>query len=205
MSRNFLGWLLSKYRLHRVIEKNSIADRIQNCNDKVNSKGAIFLEQASVENHANNRMLIEIGEQTYIRGELVIFPYGGKICIGNYCYIGEGTRLWSGEGIMIGNNVLISHNVNIMDFAHERSHIERAKGFRSLINTGHPREKGSIPTDKIVIEDDVAIYAGAHIIMGVTIGKGSVISAGAVVLRNVPPFSVVAGNPGKVVWKIKSE
>jgi acetyltransferase-like isoleucine patch superfamily enzyme len=205
MIRKFLVWLLSKYHLHRVIEKNIIADRIQNCNANVNGKGVTFFEEARVFNYANNRTLIEIGNETYIRSELLIFPYGGKICIGNYCYIGEGTRVWSGDGITIGNNVLISHNVNIMDFAHERSHIERAEGFRSLIKKGHPLEKGNIPTDKIVIEDDVAIYAGAHIVMGVTIGKGSVISAGAVVSSNVPPFSVVAGNPGKVVWKIKSE
>jgi len=98
---------------------------------------------------------------------------------------------------------LIAHNVNIIDFAHEASSFDRAEGFRNLVAKGHPLEKGKIVTKEIVIEDDVAIYAGAHIIMGITIGKGSVISAGSVVFKNIPPFSLVMGNPAKVVWKIK--
>lgn len=50
-----------------------------------------------------------------------------------------------------------------------------------------------------VIEDDVYIGANACVIGGVTVGKGSIVGAGAVVTKDVPPYSVVAGNPAKVI------
>ena len=90
-----------------------------------------------------------------------------------------------------------------MDFSHEVEAEERAKGFKDFSKNSHPKIKGKIPTKAINIEDDVAIYAGAHIVMGVTIGKGSIISAGSVVVNDVPPFSQVFGNPAKIVWKTK--
>lgn len=54
-----------------------------------------------------------------------------------------------------------------------------------------------------VIEDDVEIGANALILGPVTIGKGSIIGAGTIVLKNVPPYSVVVGNPGKVIKTIE--
>ena len=55
--------------------------------------------------------------------------------------------------------------------------------------------------DKIVIEDDVWIAARCTILSGVTIGRGSVIAAGSVITKDIPPFSVVAGVPGKIISK----
>ncbi|WP_335870424.1 2,3,4,5-tetrahydropyridine-2,6-dicarboxylate N-acetyltransferase [Bacillus sp. 2205SS5-2] len=54
----------------------------------------------------------------------------------------------------------------------------------------------------VVVEDEVVIGANAVILEGVTIGKGSVVAAGAVVVENVPPYTVVAGTPAKVIKKI---
>jgi len=163
----------------------------------------IIQDGATIHNFQNDRTKIEIGKESSIMGELTVFTYGGNIKIGNNCFVGPDTRIWSGENISLGNNVLISHNVNIMDFAHEIAAADRAEGFRNFFNNSHPGEKGKIPTRPITIEDDVAIYAGCNIVMGVTIGKGSVISAGSVVIKDVPPFSLVIGNPAKVVWKTK--
>src|SRR5665213_2490341 len=73
--------------------------------------GSRFLKQASVVNMQKDKTKIVIGRNSRIRGELLVFRYGGEIQIGDVCYIGEGTRLWSGERITIGNYVGIAHNV----------------------------------------------------------------------------------------------
>jgi acetyltransferase-like isoleucine patch superfamily enzyme len=204
---------LIKYISHKIYTIGRFEEmRINNLREKalLNKIATIddevwISESAHIENHNGDKAKLKFGRGTRIMGNLCVFPYGGKIEMGNYCLVGPETRIWSGENITIGNNVLISHHVNILDFAHERNHVDRAQGFKNFAKNGHPLEKGKIPTAGITIEDDVAIYAGAHIIMGVTIGKGSVISAGCVVMKDVPPFSLVAGNPGKVVWKIKTD
>lgn len=147
---------------------------------------------------------IKIGEYTHVRGELLIFNFDGKVEIGNYCYIGEGTRIWSGERIKIGNNVLISHNVNIIDTtSHEIDYQERHDGFKKIITEGHPSEKGNILTNPIEIKDNVWINMNAIILKGVNIGTGSIIAAGAVVTKNVPDYTMVAGNPAKIIKYLK--
>lgn len=165
--------------------------------------GSKFYRQASVINLQKNRTKIRIGSNTHIRGELLIFPYGGEIQIGDTSYVGEGTRLWSGDKIIIGNHVGISHNVNIVDWAHKTDHLERAKEFEQLFSKGHPTENEGIPTAPIVIENYVAIYANASIARGVRIGEGSVISAGSVVLSDVPPFTLMLGNPARPMKNLR--
>ena len=61
------------------------------------------------------------------------------------------------------------------------------------------REQGSLPPQKVTICDDVWIGARVIILPGVTIGKGSIIAAGAVVTKNVPEYAVVGGVPAKVI------
>lgn len=114
------------------------------------------------------------------------------------------SKIWSGESIKIGNNVLISHNVNIIDSnSHELNYLERADGYVNLITKGHPKEKGSIKTKPIVIEDYAWINFNSIILKGVTVGKGAIIAAGSVVTNDVPPFTLVAGNPAVIIKKIQ--
>lgn len=165
--------------------------------------GSRFYRQASVVNMQQKKERIRIGRNSFIRGELLVFPYGGDIQIGDWSFIGEGTRLWSGEKIIIGNHVGIAHNVNIVDCAHETDHLERAAGFERILSKGHPEEKGNIPTAPIIIEDYVAIYPNSSISRGVRIGEGSIISAGSVVLGDVPPFTLMLGNPARPMKNLK--
>ncbi len=166
----------------------------------INSK---LYKESVINNFTNNPDKIIIGNNTHIRGELLVFNYGGKIKIGDNSFIGDGTRIWSGESVEIGSNVLISHNVNIIDSnSHEINHDERAKGFKKIILSGHPHLKGNIKTSPIIIEDYVWINFNVIILKGVTIGKGAIIGAGSVVLQNVEPFTLVAGNPAKFIKKV---
>ena len=114
----------------------------------------------------------------------------GSITIGENVGI-SGCSISSQSSIKIGNNVLIGSGVLITDSdAHALNPVERLAG----------KPGASLP---IIIEDDVFIGARAIVLKGITIGKGSVVGAGAVVTKDVPDFSVVAGNPAKVVGRVK--
>ncbi len=209
MIRQFIKMLLMSttrfFKIHIIIDELIKQKNINDCHSAVLSTAGIFHEQARVFNLQKNINSIKVGTQTHVRGELIVFPYGGTIDIGNYCYIGEGCRIWSGERISIGDFVGIAHNVNIMDFAHETNYCDRAEGFRAIFLKGHPKEKGHIPTAPVIIEDYVAIYPNASILRGVTIGKGAIVSTGSVVVNDVTPFTLVMGNPAKAIWKIPPE
>ena len=154
---------------------------------------------ARIINMGNNSSLIRIGASSIVDGELLTFAHGGRISVGEWCYIGEGSRVWSAGQINIGNRVMISHNVNIFDsLTHPVDQTLRHRHFRAIATTGHPRhiDLGERP---VCIEDDAWIAAGAVVLRGVTIGKAAIVGASAVVAHDVPPFAVVVGNPARVI------
>lgn len=159
-----------------------------------------FTQTSKVFNLLNDPSKIKIMKKTTVEGELFVFKYGGRIKIGCNSYIGHGSRIWSGEKIVIGDNVLVSHNVNIVDTnAHEINSVERKIGYHNLQRHGHPSDKGSIQTSPIIINDNVWISFNATILKGVTIGEGAIVGANSVVTKNIPPYTLVAGNPAKSI------
>src|SRR4051794_10499606 len=70
---------------------------------------------AEVDNASRKREAITIGAHTHVRGQLFTFWNGGRITIGRWCYIGEGTRIWSQSSVSIRDYVLIAHLVDIHD------------------------------------------------------------------------------------------
>lgn len=157
---------------------------------------------ARIINMSGSDAAIAIGAHTIVLGELLVFAHGGKIECGDWCFIGEGTRIWSGAHIRIGNRVLISHNVNIIDgLTHPIDAAARHAHFREIAERGHPTTI-SLGDRPIVLHDDSWIGAAAIILRGRTIGEGAIVGAGAVVTEDVPPRVIVAGNPAKIVRRI---
>ena len=112
--------------------------------------------------------------------------HGAKIIIGDDVGI-SGCTISAATSVRIGNHVLLGSGCLITDSdSHPIDPDERRLGGGGL-------------SKSIIIEDDVFVGARAIILKGVTIGKGSVVGAGAVVVKSVPPYSIVAGNPAKVV------
>lgn len=164
---------------------------------------ARFYEQATVSNIQNDRLKINLGPNVHVRGELLLFAFGGRIDIGANTYIGEGTRIWSADSVVIGNNVLISHNCSIIDTdSHELNHLDRAAGFVNMIKNGHSKDKGAILCAPIIIEDYAWISYNVSILKGVRIGKGAIIAAGSVVTKDVNAFTLVAGNPAVFIKNV---
>ncbi|WAL80253.1 acyltransferase [Shewanella sp. DAU305] len=106
--------------------------------------------------------------------------------IGANVYIGKRVSMYGGGGIFIGDNVLIAMDCILLTRNHKFS---KSK----LINTQGYTYK------KIVIDSDVWLGARVTILPGVVVGQGAIIAAGAVVNKNVAPYSIVAGVPAKVI------
>lgn len=112
----------------------------------------------------------------------------GMVSVGDNCYIGTGSQFYPWKApITIGHNVMIAAGVRM---------ITRKHGFADL---DHPMAKQGYTNAPIVIEDDVWIGFQAVILPGVTIGRGSIVGAGAVVTKDVGPYSIVGGVPARLI------
>ena len=163
---------------------------------------AVIHPTATVHNIRKQRDAIRVGANSHLKGELLTFAHGGEISIGEYCYVGEQSHIWSAARISIGDRVLISHNVNIFDsLTHPVSPVERHRHFHQIITRGHP---GQVDLEEapVHIGHDAWIGCLAIVLRGVTIGEGAIVGAGSVVSKDVPPFTIVAGNPARVVREL---
>ena len=139
---------------------------------------------------------IVLGKWSWLAGELLVYPHGGRIEIGDYCYVGEGTRIWSLSHVKLGDRVFLSHGVNVHDNdAHSLSAAERHRHFRELVESGRASFVETVAADRVEIGSDVWIGFNATILKGVQVGDGAIIGAGSTVTRDVAPYIVVAGNP----------
>jgi acetyltransferase-like isoleucine patch superfamily enzyme len=166
--------------------------------------GARLALAARIANQQPSNGAIRIGANSLVAGQLMTFAHGGRIELGQWCYVGENSRIWSGASITMGNYVLIAHNVMIMDnFTHPIDHLARRDHARATIGGRHAAtiDLGDKP---IVIGDDVWIGANAVIMRGVSIGDRAIISAGSVVRHDVPADAVVGGNPAAVIRSLAS-
>jgi len=165
--------------------------------------------EAVVENMHKGREHISIGGHSFVRGRLFTYGHGGQINIGEWCYIGVRSEIWSMESIQIGDRVLIAHDVNIMDgTAHSLDPNERHQHYRHIIETGHPASWDEVPgvsAAPIVIEDDVWISFGVTILKGVRIGRGSVIAARSIVTEDVPENVLYRNDIHPVITPLKKQ
>lgn len=109
----------------------------------------------------------------------------GDVVIGDNTLIGIGNVLIG--PVTIGSNVIFAQNIVASGLNHEYK------------DPAVPIRFQDVTTAAIVVEDDCWIAANAVLTAGITIGKHSVIAAGAVVTKDIPPYSVAVGNPAKVI------
>ncbi len=157
---------------------------------KINAKGLIRNVGKTTIN--NNGGVIIVGNRTCfwpeVKLSIISTPYHKlpMIQIGEYSSIGDRSQIHCGEKVSIGNYVIISWDVNIIEFDYHSP-------------------GGGIPKPKpIIIEDEVWIGAKCIITKGVRIGKGAIVAAGSVVTKDVPPFTLMAGNPAKAIKTVAS-
>ena len=129
----------------------------------------------------------EIGDESKI-GTFVEIQKGARI--GRRCKVSSHTFIC--EGVTLEDEVFVGHGVM---FTNDKN--PRATTATGQLQTG--ADWHCLPT---VVKTRVSIGSGATILCGITIGEGSIIGAGAVVTKDVPPGVVVAGNPARILRKI---
>lgn len=165
--------------------------------------------------HSGNepRVYIKIGRKGIIGAEFIFETTTGFISIGNNVYIGE-ARLICRQKIEIGNDVTMAWGIIIYDHnSHSINWSERKNDniqcysdyVQNNGNTIVNKDWSSVRSEKIVIHDKVWIGFDVTILKGVSIGEGSVIGAKSVVTKNIPPWSVVGGNPAVILKTIPEE
>ena len=112
---------------------------------------------------------------------------GDRSNIGPYAYIG------ASGGISIGDDVMMGPRVSMFAENH------------NFASTETPMREQGVSLGSIVIEDDCWLAANCVILSGVRIGRGSVVAAGSIVNKDVPPYSIVGGNPARVIRSRRPE
>ena len=122
---------------------------------------------------------------------LLIPPFytagGDEIRVGHNVFVNQNCTFYDLGGLDIADDVMIGPNVSIITMGHPLEPSQRRKA-----TIGKP----------IVIERNVWIAAGATIVGGVTVGENSVVAAGSVVTKDVPPNTLVGGNPARMIGSI---
>lgn len=115
----------------------------------------------------------------------------GDLLIGDYTRIGLGNTLIGPA--QIGNHVNLAQNITVTGLNHR------------FTDVGRRIDEQGVDTLRVVIEDDVWVGANAVILPGVTLGTHCVVAAGSVVSRSVPPYSICAGSPARVIKRYDFE
>ena len=130
---------------------------------------------------------VTIGRGTAIKGSAVLWNPGKGLVMGEGSAVGDYSFLGAAGGIVIGANVLCGARVSL----HSENH--------RYDDPARPIREQGVTREGIEIGDDCWLGGGAIVLDGVRIGRGSVIAAGSVVTRSVPPGSVAAGVPARVI------
>lgn len=174
-------WLKNQYCSH-IMEY-----RCTSVGHKVAWDGDVPMIIGSGEVHIGDHVAIG-NRQTWIVG--LKYPAKARLVIGDHTHINYQTQISVADSVTIGRYCLIAGEVKIFDNnSHPLDHRAR-RGNHSLTKAD---------VAPVVIEDDVWIGNNSLIMKGVRIGQGAIVAAGSVVTKDVPPFTVVGGNPARVL------
>jgi acetyltransferase-like isoleucine patch superfamily enzyme len=146
---------------------------------------------------------VSIGDRVICRGLIESERFHpGTVVIGDEVYLGDDTILSSAERIEIGRNTMLAHGVQIFDNdSHPLDPALRERDQRIAVGAEQGARRG-IARSPVVIGERVWIGFNSIVLKGVRIGDGAIVAAASIVTNDVPPNTVVAGNPAHVVREI---
>lgn len=182
----------------------SLIDNLKNrLNNKSLAKQCVKVDSSSKLSLSNCRLKtgckIEVDRDTMIPGSLVFDRENATISIGKRVFISG--SIIAAEKINIGDDVMISWGVTIVDHnSHAISFSQRADDITNWRKG--KKDWTHVKVAPVTICDKVWIGFNALILKGVTIGEGAVVGAGAVVTKDVPAWTIVGGNPARIIREI---
>jgi galactoside O-acetyltransferase len=199
---NFLKELYHKRQTKSI--KNHVAI---NCNNS-----SILLPGTAIrfDIGMENRKYVEIGKKCLLSCTFIFESKSGYIKIGDNVHIG-GARLISRSSIIIGNDITMAWGITIYDHDshsifwkyrqkdNQNCYNDYIKYHNNVVN----KDWSNVISKSIVIEDKVWIGFDVTILKGVRIGEGAVIGAKSVVTKDVPAWTIVGGNPAKIIKTLK--
>jgi galactoside O-acetyltransferase len=181
----------------------AIASRALNAYGRHRLRGAVALsigKRSKVRFDRINPMpqcRLTIGKDCIIGTRVSFDREGAAFTCGDRCYIGA-SHLVLAQAITLGDDVVISWGVTIVD--HNSHAIEWNKRANDVLDWARGTKNWTdVKVAPVRIENRAWIGFNAIILKGITIGEGAIVGAGAVVTKDVPPYTVVAGNPARVV------
>ena len=153
--------------------------------------------------NATKESKLVIGEDTVTVARFSFDRPTAEITIGRNTFVGK-SHLVTAQKISIGDDVLISWGVTISDHdSHNIAFSKRATDHQDLLNGR--KDWTHVRQTPVKICDKAWIGFNAIILQGVTIGEGAVVGAGALVTKDVPPWTIVGGNPAKVIRELSED
>ena len=161
-------------------------------------------------NNISNKTFVH--ESSYIDDNVVI---GDDTKIWHFSHVQRDTKI--GSGCTIGQNVNIASNVTVGNYVKIQNNVSVYEGVElhdyvfcgpSMVFTNIKLPRSEFPQNdsdlflKTIVKKSASIGANATIVCGITIGEYALIGSGAVVTKDVPPYSLVIGNPGRVICKV---
>ena len=144
---------------------------------------------------------VQIGQDSLVAGVLVAESEDSRLTIGDRVFIGGGSLIDCLHQITIEDDVLISYQVVIMDSDNHSLRASERKGDLQRWRSGI-YDWTNVKRAPVVICSGAWIGARAIITKGVKVGEGGIVASGAVVTKDVPPFTIVAGNPARVIREL---
>ncbi|MEH2502811.1 acetyltransferase-like isoleucine patch superfamily enzyme [Bradyrhizobium sp. AZCC 1578] len=145
---------------------------------------------------------LSVGEDSIVHADISFEETGGKIQIGSRTFIGR-SHLVCYRSLSIGDDVIMSWGITIVDHdSHSIDWIDRRNDVREWSAGRKDWEK--IAHAPVVVSNRAWIGFNVSVLKGVTIGEGAAIGACSVVTRDVPPYTLAAGNPARVIRTLSS-
>ena len=199
-------------RIYHLLKKKQLkrlTDEYADISKNAILQGAFALE---LRNPQKGRKYLTVGEYSVIESRFVFETEQGCVNIGDRVHIGNSLFI-SRQKIVIGNDVMIGwdcvfydHNSHSIEWEERKNDvIQEYEDILKYKNSLKNKDWTNVKSDEILVKDKAWIGMGCKILKGVTIGEGAIIAAGSVVVRSVEPWTLVGGNPAKVIKHLREE